>query len=317
MDKICAPSKNLSDNSCFDVKSLVQMATSFNKYYPKNTIEIIENKKHLVKELESRLSHKCNNQLCWIRQDFVKSLESNDINNETFRPGGPNKGSQWLSTSDIRNVIDQYHNKYPEFLFLGAVPMDFDELPLGIKDIDFAKYLKKGIHKIGIVFNTHPSTGPGEHWISFYTDLQKNQAYFFDSAMNWKKYETNNKLDCLIKNKVRKFINRVVKFMYLKKYNEKIELNEIYNYILKNYKSPKDSNTISNKIQQQITNLNTFDIQCNKKKHQFEGSECGVYSIYFIVNLVAGKSFDEVANVIKKDNLMNSCRKEFFTDSKI
>ena len=47
---------------------------------------------------------------------------------------------------------------------------------------------KNGKEKIGIIFNTDYSTGPGEHWVSFYVDLigrnrkKKPGIYFFDSV---------------------------------------------------------------------------------------------------------------------------------------
>ena len=39
-----------------------------------------------------------------------------------------NKNSrEWLSTVDIENVLNQYEKKYKNFLFIGAVPCDFDK----------------------------------------------------------------------------------------------------------------------------------------------------------------------------------------------
>ena len=44
--------------------------------------------------------------------------------------------------------------------------------------------MKKNKTKIGIIFNTDYSSGPGEHWVSFYVDLKgrnrkKNLDIFF------------------------------------------------------------------------------------------------------------------------------------------
>ena len=48
------------------------------------------------------------------------------------------------------------------------------------------KNLDRGETKIGIVFNTDPSTKDGQHWISLYMDLGKHNndfpgIYYFDS----------------------------------------------------------------------------------------------------------------------------------------
>jgi len=51
---------------------------------------------------------------------------------------------------------------------------------------DVDKHLGKGQTKIGIVFNTDPSTKDGQHWISLYMDFGKHNSdhraiYYFDS----------------------------------------------------------------------------------------------------------------------------------------
>ena len=57
------------------------------------------------------------------------SEESKDhLENKVFRPEGPQGRFEWLSTLDINKVLYQYEEKYPDFKFLGAVPLDFIEL---------------------------------------------------------------------------------------------------------------------------------------------------------------------------------------------
>ena len=34
--------------------------------------------------------------------------------------------NEWLSTSNIEKVCNQFEDKYNDFMFLGAVPIDFD-----------------------------------------------------------------------------------------------------------------------------------------------------------------------------------------------
>ena len=54
------------------------------------------------------------------------------------------------------------------------------------------------------------------------------------------------------------------------------------------------------------------DIKYNQIQHQFEDTECGVYSINFIVRLVGGETFTDITNNIKNDDFMNNCRKSYF-----
>ena len=50
----------------------------------------------------------------------------------------------------------------------------------------------------------------------------------------------------------------------------------------------------------------------NGKQHQYKDSECGVYSLYFIISRLQGKSCDYINNKIIKDEEMNNYRKKFF-----
>jgi hypothetical protein len=178
----CAPSKTYKDGSCFTLKSLKKIAESYNIKNPMNKIKITEDKEELVKELENRMKNTCSNQTCWLRTDFVKAMNDEEIENNTFRPTGPDNKKEWLSTTDINNVVSQYQEKFKDFLFLGAVPADFLELEvLGIKDLDFHELNKEGKNKIGMVINLDESWKSGSHWVALYANLDKDQIYYFDS----------------------------------------------------------------------------------------------------------------------------------------
>ena len=55
-----------------------------------------------------------------------------------------------------------------------------------------------------------------------------------------------------------------------------------------------------------------IDVRFNKIQHQFKNTECGVYSMNFIIRLLNGETFDDIVNNITKDDEMNACRKEYF-----
>jgi hypothetical protein len=291
MDKKCAPSKTYKDGSCFTIKSLKRIADSYNLKNPNNKIKVSEDKEALVKELETRLKDKCNEQTCWLRMDFIEALNDEEISNNTFRPEGPERKFEWLSTTDINNVVAQYQEKYKNFLFLGAVPADFQDLGiLGLDKMNFNELLEEHKNKIGVVINLDESWKSGSHWVALYADLNKNQIYYFDSFAKKPSKRT------------RKFINKILKFMYKKKFNKSININKV----LKDLKSQKGGNP----------DLSSFDVRYNTKQHQFNNSECGVYSINFIVRLVGGESFDDITNDIKKDLEMNKCRGSYFRNIK-
>ena len=64
-----------------------------------------------------------------------------------------------------------------------------------------------------------------------------------------------------------------------------------------------------NKLKKQFPNYKLF---INNKVHQLENSECGVYSIYFLVQRILGYSFHEVIDKIIKDSKMEEYRAVIF-----
>lgn len=57
-------------------------------------------------------------------------------------------------------------------------------------------------------------------------------------------------------------------------------------------------------------------VRYNKIRHQFENSECGVYSINFILELLNGRHFDDICNSKLKDREVNKLRKKIFRNTK-
>jgi hypothetical protein len=60
---------------------------------------------------------------------------------------------------------------------------------------------------------------------------------------------------------------------------------------------------------------NRCKLRYNKVRHQYENSECGVYSINFILELLNGKDFDELCNKKLKDREVNKLRKKIFRNT--
>jgi len=292
----CAPSKikNRNDGTCYDLEALQKMVKAYNKFcvkfpkkYSKGEIKYdddqFKNKKYLLKELNDKLSKVCDDQLCWIKLDFIEALRDGEIQYNTFRPEGPSSGDkkfQWLSNIDIDRVMFQYENHYKDFKYLETVPIDFQILShLDIAKIDFNKLLKDGHNKIGVVFNLDEHTQSGSHWVALFSDLKNKQIYFFDS------YGIKPE-------------KRIKEFMA-----------KIANY-LGNTKIYNDKNVLYDRFQHGGSDL---DIRYNKIRTQFGGSECGVYSISFILRLLKGDTFDTITKARVPDKKINQCRKFYFT----
>jgi hypothetical protein len=283
----CAPDKNFGDGSCYSLESLKAIAQAYNnkllkenyseKYVSRDKlINISNNRTNLLKQLKSALSDSCDDEKCWSKLDFVKSLNDLEIEKFTFRPKGTQGKWAWLSTVNIDEVMEQYKNKYRNFKFLGTVPIDFDDLPvLGIKNLDFAKMEREGYTKFGLVMNTDEHYKSGQHWIAAFVDTdyinkdgKVGRVYFFDSVGSQPE------------NRVIKFLSRGAKYI-MNKYNKKY--------------------------------ANDLDIYYNNVQHQKGNSECGVYSINFLLRLLKGESFQEIINRRMSDAEVNQCRDVYFS----
>ena len=59
-----------------------------------------------------------------------------------------------------------------------------------------------------------------------------------------------------------------------------------------------------------------IDMRWNKVQHQRKGSECGVYSINFILRMLRGDNFDDLCKNPVSDEKINRCRRKYFENTK-
>ena len=281
-DRRCAAGLTFESGSCMRLKLLCVFAQAYNKENKNTAIKLYPNyeilnprkyKKYLIREFNKRFDNA--SQRTWFKHKFVKNMEllyRDEIEKYTFRPNGPNGRFEWLNTLNIDDVMEQYEVKYPEFKFLGTVPMDFDDLPylkINIKNLDYQDLVNTNKTKLGIVFNLDDSTESGSHWVSMYANLKTGEVYYFDS------YGTEPE------NRVQKLMRRISIFC-------------------KEHMGIKDLKVDYNKIQ-----------------HQRENSECGIYSMNFILRLLKGDSFETICKSKIPDKQINKCRNVYFNNVKI
>lgn len=258
----CAPSnKKTLPNSCYTNEQIINIAKSFNLYNKSNLINIEQSPIHIYNDLKIKLNN--------IREDLwldntenTKFLSDTELKN-IFIPKMPNEwcsnitkwrnqtnnskiNAPWLSNFDIEDVINQYHNKYPHFIFLGTHPIDFQNTNLfgcisNLCSFNIDNIISKNKYCFGIVLNTDKHNQSGSHWISIYCNLNTCKIYFFNSA---------NNNDSKIPQQVIDFVKN------------------IHQQVLNLYKKNLD-----------------FKFN-NKISHQSSNSECGMYSIYLILSLL-------------------------------
>lgn len=176
----CSPHRKHHKKTCYTGKQLKKIAKAWNNYNGKKIIDPNTRLNNLWESLNTQLRNQCNNEWCWMERDFMAGYRDREFIDETFRPEGPH-GKVWLSTNQIGRVLKQYQLEVPDFISLGPVPIDFANFAPEVAQIDIKYLHRKGIRKIGIVFNTDPSSKPGQHWISMFIDLNTAEIGFFDS----------------------------------------------------------------------------------------------------------------------------------------
>ena len=246
----CSPKNSLNRYTCFSNKLLINFANIYNstnddkiKLYDIEELNNNDSKRfELWKDIKKKmLTTECKEDVCILKDKKIAGkVDKKELEN-TFRPVKPIEWNQnkyqWLSTTDISQVMKQYENLYHDFIFIGPVPMDFDRkvpylLNMCVSDdlcnINISKLLKKDKTKIGIIFNLDNHDQSGSHWVSMYVDLLKGSIYYFDSYGNPPKQEVKKLIDriktqgndLIVKNKLdtKKFPSTVFDF---KKINNK------------------------------------------------------------------------------------------------
>lgn len=292
----CAPSKKYDEGSCFTLESLIRMTIAYNVKCHKTkqgvAIDIREDKKYLIAKLTKALKNVCSDQICWLEQDFIKDLNDAEINDDTFRPRITQGRFDWLNTTNIKEVMKQYENVYKDFLFLGALPLDFDDLSYyGIRNLNFDDLKHRGIKRLGFVFNLDESWQRGSHWVSMFVDLANNKIYYFDS------YGKKPK------KRICDLVNRIATWCYSRNYKGNVG----------NMTESAISESFMNKVKGKNRIEEIFEsIDYNTTRHQYKHSECGVYSINFILRLLKGEDFDYICTNITSDDEINECRPIYF-----
>jgi len=292
----CSPvseKTEIKDYSCYTKKSIIKLRDMWNARHPDAKI-LSNDPKQIHNELYKHLQNVCDTEACWLKQtmDFGQ-IEDEDMKG-SFAPKSPKEWkknpNEWLSSLDISKVMQQYEKAYPCFAFIGPTPIDFDtKLSHGecvwddLCNLKINEILRKGKNKIGIVFNTDPHNKSGEHWISMFIKINMPEGWLKDEKYVLKHPTTGS----------------------------------IFFFDSVGSKPPKEVKDLADKIIKQGLEMNpqikfTYD-QNHPVEHQYGNTECGVYSLFFIVEMLKDKiTGNYLKTHILKDDYIHTFRKKFF-----
>lgn len=247
------PNNGAHKDTCYTPEALTKMKNLWNARHKDDKIES-DNAQNIWSELRKRFAGVCDSEKCWLRQSFVQNKLDHDIMNYTFAPDAPqswNKNpNEWLSSSDITAVMKHFEKKYKYFAFLGPSPIDFDTQLL-YGDCVWEDLCKFSVSRM--IQRHKRMIG-----IVFNTDPHTKDgehwvSMFIDISMNDPFIFYFDSNGDPVKTEIMTFANRVI----------------------------EQGNQLG---------MNIKFYQNHPKEHQQGNSECGMYSLFMIIELLTGSN---------------------------
>ncbi len=272
------PKDKLNDFTCYTNDSLISLRDRWNARHP--DVKITSNSpKDIHKQLSEYLKDICNNEACWLRQKGAFGQLESELA-DSFAPESPpewkKNPNEWLSSVDIMKVMKQYEKAYKHFDFMGPTPINFDSRKL-YGECVWEELCKFDLQKL-------INKGKTMIGIIFNTDPDNKPGQHWISM----------------------FIN--------------IKKKIIFFFDSTGDPAPSEVMELVKRIQKQGLALKRpikFKFDSNKGiEHQHGNTECGMYSIYFIVHMLENKMTEHyIKTHILKDEYIEKFRKIYFNDS--
>jgi hypothetical protein len=274
----CSPENKNKDYTCFTDDNLNKLKEMWNERHPDNLITTTDTKQ-IWTQLKEYYNNTCNKESCWVRQMTKNTKLEKELLN-AFAPESPKEWkknpNEWLSSIDILNVMSQYEKKYKCFDFLGPSPIDYDTQELNGECV-----WEELCH-----FNLADHMKHGHFKIGIIFNLDPH----YKGGSHW----------------VSLFIN--------------IKKKTIFFFDSVGEKIPKQIFKFVSMVTEQGAKLKTpihftFD-QNYPVEHQYGNTECGIYSIFFIVHMLEDKiNGHYVKTHILKDKYIEKFRKVYYNQN--
>jgi hypothetical protein len=276
----CAPKgpNKITNYSCYSKDSLLELKKLWNARHLDSQIKS-NNPKIVHKTLKKYLRNICDSERCWLKQNEYFGQISDEIK-ESFTPNYPiswlKNPNQWLSSHDIINVMYQYEIAYPNFAFIGPSPIDFDKGKLNGNG--------KCVWEELCNFNLNQMLKQGKKHIGIIFNTDPHTK----SGEHW----------------ISLFIDiPEMKILYFDSGGSEM---------------PKEIKILVDKIIKQGNVLKPTKIKfkfdtTRGVSHQLKNSECGMYSLFFIINMLE-ENLDEkfLKNNLFRDKYITQFREIYF-----
>ena len=273
----CSPSKSKKKYSCYSNKSLHMLKQYWNSRHPDSKINT--NDIHMIwSQLKNNMEDICDSEACWLRQKFIKENLNKELLNHTFAPKSPKLWKQRPNEWLTSVDIDKVMKQY-EYAHKNFVFLGPSPI-----DFDHKKVYGQCVWEELCNFSLENYIKKGKTKIGVVFNLDPH----YKEGSHW----------------IALFID------VHKKYISFFDSN--------GDKIPKQIMNLVHRIQKQAKELN-FSLhftQNSPKEHQKGTTECGIYVLYFIINLLAHKkSPSYFKNHTITDDEMEVLRKKYFNET--
>ena len=269
----CAPNPNNTQAfSCYTEGALHKMRDIWNMRHPDCKIESTD-ARDIWKKLRDYIGETCSIESCWLKQKFIKNHLDEELLSYTF---APNRPEEWS------------HNptEWLSSLDILAVMKQYEKRYrcfnfIGPSPIDYDTHIYEGecVWEELCEFNLKKHIKEGKNKIGIIFNLDPHYL----NGSHW----------------VAVFINiKKQVIYYFDSYGEPSEP-----------QIKKFMETVKKQGKQIGIN---FTIKENNIRHQFSDSECGMYSLYFIVEMLKDKDPEYFLNHRIHDKEVMNLRKEYF-----
>ena len=271
----CSPRLVENEYTCYSNESLIKLRDMWNARHPDAKIETNE-PQEIWSNLKNKLKNVCNKESCWLKQKFITNSLDKDLMYYTFAPKSPDTWKKNPNEWLTSIDIENVMKQYErEFPY-------FDFIGPSPIDFDTPKIYGECVWEELCHFDlaTYIKKGKNRIGIIFNTDPH------YLPGSHW----------------ISMFINTKKKFIFF--------------FDSTGDPAPKEINQFINKIKNQGKQLGIdFTVFHNEKKHQKKPTECGIYSLFMIINLLKEiKGPEDFVKDIFPDEEMEKFRKLYFND---
>lgn len=124
--------------SCLPPDTILQLRDQWNRRHPSPRDQIRADSPEAVHAaLTEKLAPVCKTERCWLQQTHALGDVPDEWKN-FFAPMAEfswrRNRNTWLSSDDLVDVMEQYEDAYPNFRFLGPSPINFDKVRRGAQE---------------------------------------------------------------------------------------------------------------------------------------------------------------------------------------